>query len=146
MIKKNIFALVIRLQKTSSRRLGQDQYIRLGHTSSGSIQDIFETFSKLLQNVFKTSLRGLAKTTSRHLQDVLKRYFQELFKTYHQVKLFLFTSLRDVFNTFLRRTAKTVIRRRFAYVTLLGNLWSVYKICKSDKNFSSFSFSLHCNF
>ena len=96
----------------SSRRLGQDQYIRLSHTPSGRIQDIFEMFSKFLQNDFKTSLRRLAKTTSRHLQDVLKRYLQEVFKTYHQVKLFLLTSLRDVFNTFLSGTAKTVIRRR----------------------------------
>ena len=31
----------------------------------------------------------------------------------------------------------------FVQVTLLRNVWSVYKICKSDKNFSSFSFSLY---
>ena len=51
LIKTNIFALVIRPQKTSSRRLGQDEYIRLGYTSS----------------------RCLAKSSSRHLQDVLLR-------------------------------------------------------------------------
>ena len=79
--------------KTSSRRLGQDQYIRLGHTSSRRLQD-----------VFKTSSRRLAKTSSRHLQDVLKMY--------HQVKLFLLTSLWEVFNMFVRRTAKTVVYRR----------------------------------
>ena len=56
--------------KTSSRRLGQDQYIRLGYTSSRRLQD-----------VFKTSSRRLAKTSSRHLQDVLLRRFQEVFKT-----------------------------------------------------------------
>ena len=32
--KTNIFLLIIRLQKTSSRCFGQDQYIRLVHTSS----------------------------------------------------------------------------------------------------------------
>ena len=58
LIKMNMFGLDLRLQKTSSRRLDQDQYIRLGHTSS------------------------------RNLQDVLQRYFQDVFKTYHQAKLF----------------------------------------------------------
>ena len=51
LIKTNIFALLIRLQKASSRRLHQDQHIRLGHTSS---------------SVFKTSSRVL-KTSSKRL-------------------------------------------------------------------------------
>ena len=63
--------------KTSSRRLGQDQYIRLGYTSSRRLQDVLQ---KRLQDIFKTS--------SRHLQDILQRYLQDVFKTYHQVKLF----------------------------------------------------------
>ena len=49
--------------------LDQDQYIRLGHTSSRRLQVVF-------------------KTSSRHLQDVLQRCLQDVFKTYHQVKLF----------------------------------------------------------
>ena len=70
--------------KTSSRRLDQDQYIRLGHTSSRRLQDVF-------------------KTSSRRLQDI--------FKTYHQVKLFLLTRLWEAFNTFLRCSfPKTIIR------------------------------------
>ena len=94
--------------KTPSRRLGQYQYICLGHTSSRRLQDvlqkrlqdIFKTSSRRLQNVFKTSW----KTSSRHLQDVLK--------TYHQVKLFLLTRLWEAFNTFLRRYfPETVIYR-----------------------------------
>ena len=63
------------LQKTSSRRLHQDQHIRLGHTSSKRPQDIFKTSSRYFENVFKTS--------SRHLQDV--------FKTYYQINMFLVT-------------------------------------------------------
>ena len=59
------------------RRLHQDQHIRLGHTSSRRLQD-----------VFKTSSRRLAKTSSRHLQDVLQGCLQDVLKTYHQVKLF----------------------------------------------------------
>ena len=101
--------------KTSWKRLHQDQHIRLGHTSSRRLenvfikinifvlvirpQDIFNTSSRCFENVFKTS--------SRQLQDV--------FRTYYQVKLFLVTQfsilrlLREVFKTFLRRTAKTII-------------------------------------
>ena len=81
LIKTNIFALVTRLQRRL-RRLGQDQYIRLGHTSS----------------------RCLAKTASKRFQDV--------FKTYHQVKLLLSTDLWDAFNMFQRHTAKMVVYRR----------------------------------
>ena len=92
LIKTNMFALVLRLQKTSSRRLGQDQYIRLGYTSSRRLQD-----------VFKTSSRRLAKTSSRRLQDVLKmssRHLQDVFKTYYQVKVFLVTQFQDIFETY----------------------------------------------
>ena len=64
LIKTNMFALVLRLQKTSLRRFGQDQYIRLGHTSSSRLQDVLP---RCLQDVFKKSSRGLAKTSSRHL-------------------------------------------------------------------------------
>ena len=89
------------LSSSSSRFLDQDEYIGLNHTFS------------------------------RHLQDVLERCLQDVFEIYYQVKLFLLTRLQEVFNTFLRRTAKTVIYRRICQVTLLRNLWSVYKICKS---------------
>ena len=109
LIKTNIFALVIHLQKTSSRRLGQDQYIRLGHTPSRRLQDVLQ---KRLQDIFKTSCKNVLKTSSRRRQDVLQRCLPDVFKKYHQVKLLLLTNLRDVFNTFLRRTAKTIIYRR----------------------------------
>ena len=49
-------ALLIRLQKMSSRRLDEDKYTRLGHTSSRRLQDLFETSS-----------RRLAKTSSKRL-------------------------------------------------------------------------------
>ena len=129
-----MFALVLRLQKTSSRRLGQDQYIRLGHTSSRRLQDVlkvsskrfvkmssrrfqdaFNTSSRRLQKIYKASSRyfeDVFKTSSRHLQDALQRNLQDFLKAYHQVKLFLLTHLREVFNTFLRRSfPKTVICR-----------------------------------
>ena len=76
-----------------TRRLDQDQYIRLGQTSSRCVED---ALPRRFQNVFKTSSRRLAKmssrhlqdvfkTFSRHLQDVLQKCLQEIFKTYHQV-------------------------------------------------------------
>ena len=61
LIKTNILALAIRLQNTSSKRLDQHQYIRLGHTSS-----------RCLQDVFKTSYKNVFKTSSRCIQDVLQ--------------------------------------------------------------------------
>ena len=85
------------LMKTSSRRLDQDEYIRLTHTSS---EDVFKTSSRRLdqgqyirldhtssrrlQDIFKTSSRRLAKTSSRHLQDIFKtssRLSENFFKT-----------------------------------------------------------------
>ena len=84
LIKTNIFILVICLQKTSSRRLAQDQYFCLGHTSSRSFQDVFKTFSRRLQDVFKTSLRrfqDVFKMSSSHLQDVFKSSSRRLAKT-----------------------------------------------------------------
>ena len=65
---------------------------------------------------------------SRHLQDV--------FKMYNQVKLFLLTRLQEVVETYSTRFLDILRRRlfteRFALVTLLRNLWSGYKIFKSE--------------
>ena len=71
-IKTNIFALFIRLQKTSWRRLGQGQYTCLGHTSSRRLQDVFKTSC---QDVLKTSSKRFQvvfKTSSRRLQNVFR--------------------------------------------------------------------------
>ena len=142
----------LRLQKTSSRRLHQDRYIHITHTSSENVLKtswrrldqgkyilLGHTSSKRLQDVFKTSCKNVFKTSTRHLQNV--------FKTYHQVKLFLLTRFQDVFGTYSKHFWDVLQRRLsiegFAYVTLLRNLRSVYKICKSDKSFSNFSFSLY---
>ena len=130
LIKTNIFALVIRLQKTSSRRLDQDKYICLGHAFSRrfqnvfktSCQDVFQTSSRHFQDVLQNSLQDIfktywrcfkdvLKTPSRYLQDVFKtfsrrlakmssRHLQDVFETYHQVKLFLLTNLQDIFKTY----------------------------------------------
>ena len=115
-----LFALALRLQKTSWPRPIYSSWPYVFKTSSRRLQDVFKTSSrrlqdvlqKRLQDIFKTSCKNIFMTSSRRLQDVLGRYLQDVSKTYHQVKLFLLTSLRDVFNTFLRRTAKTVIYRR----------------------------------
>ena len=71
--------------KASSRRLGQDQYIPVGHTSSRRLQDIF-----------KTSCQDVFKTFSRRLQDVLEKRLQDIFKT----------SCKDIFKTLSRHIIK----------------------------------------
>ena len=135
---------VFRLQKTFSRRLGQDGHIHYTHTSSGDVfktswrrfqdvlqerlldifktsskrfQDVFKTSSRHLQNVYKTFSRGLAKTSSRHLQDVFKTSsgrLQDIFKT---------PSRR--FETCSRRLAKMSSRRcqdvSSSYTVLVNN-------------------------
>ena len=97
LIKTNMFALALRLLKTSSRRfsrrLGQDQYIRLGHASPTLLQDVFKASSRHLAKTSSRHLQNVFKTSSRRLQDVLQRYLPDVFKTYHQIKLFLLTSL-----------------------------------------------------
>ena len=114
-----MFALDLRLQKTSSRCL-QGVLVRINiFVLAIRLQDVFKTFRRRLQNVFKISSRRLAKTSSRHLQKVFKtswktslRHLQDVFKMHHPVKLFLLTRLWEAFNTFLRRSfPKTVIYR-----------------------------------
>ena len=125
----------------SRRRLDQDQYIRIGHTSSRRLQevlekrlqDIFKAFSRRLQDIFKTSskrlrdvlqkrLQDIFKTSSRRLQDIFKtpsrrfeevllRCLQDAFKTCHQVMLFLLTSFQDVFKTYSQRFWGVLQRR-----------------------------------
>ena len=70
--KTNIFALVIHLQKTPSRRL-QDVLVK----TNIFVPDI------RLQHVFKTSCKNV-KTYLRHLQDVLKMWcITDIFWWYH---------------------------------------------------------------
>ena len=126
LIKTNMFALALRLQKTSWSRPIYSSWLYVFKTSSRRFQDVFKTScknvfktsSRRLQDVLKTSskrlqdvLKNVFKTSSRRLQDVLQRYLQDVFKTYHQVKLFLLTRLRELFNTFLMCIAKMVIYR-----------------------------------
>ena len=59
LIKTNMFVLALRLQKTSSRRLGQDQYIHLGHTSSRRLQDVFKKSSRRLQDILPRCLQDV---------------------------------------------------------------------------------------
>ena len=98
--KTNIDALLIRLKKTSSWRLDQDQYFRLGHTSSRRLQDVFKMSSRRLQDVLQKCLQDIFKTSSRHLRDVLPRRLQGFFKTSSKrlAKMSL-KHLQDVFKT-----------------------------------------------
>ena len=83
LIKTNIIVLVIRLQ------------------------DVFKTFSRRLQDVFKTSCQDIFKTSSRRLQDVLQKRLQDIFKTSSR-------RFQDVFETssrLIQDVLKTSSRR-----------------------------------
>ena len=149
LIKTNMFALALRLQKTSwsrpiysswpyvfktsSRRLAKMSSRRFQDVFKTSCKNVFKTSSRRLQDVLKTSskrlqdvLKNVFKTSSRRLQDVLQRYLQDVFKTYHQVKLFLLTRLREVLNTFLRHSfLKTVIYRRICLSKTTSEIFMV---------------------
>ena len=85
------------------RRLGQDQYIRLCHTSSTHLQDVLPRY---LQDVFKTS----SKTSSRHLQDFFKtfrRRLQDIFKaSCHDVFKTSSKRLQDVLKNFFKTSSR----------------------------------------
>ena len=78
LFKTNMLTLALHLQKTSWWR---EIYLSWPYVfktyyknSSRHLQDVFKTFWRRFQDIFKTSC-----------QDVLQRYFQDVFKTYHQV-------------------------------------------------------------
>ena len=128
----------LRLQKTSSRRLHQDEYICLTRTSSEMssrclqevlirtnilvlvihLQDVFKTFSRRSQDDLKTSCQDVFKRFWRRLQDIFKtssKPLQEVFKTFWRRLQDVFKTssrhLQDFFKTSSRRLAKTSSRR-----------------------------------
>ena len=118
----------LRLQKTSSRRLDQDEYICLSHMSSEDVlietnifilviclQDVFKTSWKNVFKTFSRRLQDVLKTSSRHLQDTFKTSWQDVFKTsskcYQEIlqkrlQDILKTSCKDIFKTFSRHIIK----------------------------------------
>ena len=98
LIKTNIFALFIRLQKTSWWRTIYSSWSYVFKR----FQDNFKTSSRQLQDIFKTTSRHVQDILLGHHQDVLQICLQDVFKTHHQVKLFLLTPLKDVFETYSR--------------------------------------------
>ena len=114
------------LMKTSSRRLDQDEYIRLTHTSA---EDVFKTSSRrldqgqyirldhtssrCLKDIFKASSRRLAKTSSRHLQDIFQtssRHLQEVFKTFRKLLQDVFNYLQDVLKDVFKMFSRRIIK------------------------------------
>ena len=82
LIKANVFALVIHTSsedafKTSSRRLHQDQYIRLGHMPC---HDVFKTSSKHLQYVLQKRLQDIFRMSFKNVDKISSRHFQDIFK------------------------------------------------------------------
>ena len=130
----------LRLHNPSSRRLDQDEYIRLSHTSSEDVlvktnifvlairlQDVFKTSSRRLA---KMSSRRLAKTSSRRLQDVFKtssRHLQDVFKT--SCKNVFKTSsrrLQDVLQKYLQDVFKTYHQVKLFLLTSLQDVFNMF--------------------
>ena len=93
LIKTNIFALVIRFQKTS-----------LSRPTYSSLPYVFKKSSRRFQDVFKTSSICLAKTSVILLQDVLQKRLQDIFKKSSSL-------FADVVKTSSRRLGKMSSRR-----------------------------------
>ena len=124
----------LHLQKTSSRRLDQNEHIRLTHTFSEDVfktsrsRPIYSSWSYVFKTssgcLAKTSSRRLAKMSSRHLQDVFKsktscenvfntssRRFQDVFKmSSRRLPDFLLKRLQDLFKASLRSLEETSLR------------------------------------
>ena len=110
---------------------------------------LMKTSWRRLEDVLiKTSIFPLAlllqKTSSRRLQDVLDK---PIYSSWLYVFKMSSRRFQDVFKTSCKNVFKTSSTEEYALVTLLLiTLWSVYKSCKTDKNFSSFSFSVYYTF
>ena len=110
-LDEDVFRL--RLQKTSSGRLDQDEYIyqliHLQKTSSRCLQDLLTKTNIFvlvirLQDVFKMFLRHLQDVLQKRLQYVFKtpsRRFEDVFKTSSRhLQNILQRHLQDVFKTY----------------------------------------------
>ena len=142
-----MFALALRLQKTSSRRL-QDVLVKTNiFVLAIRLLDVFKTFSRRLQDVFKTSCQVVFKTSCKNVFKASSRRLQDVFKTYHQVKLFLLTRLWEAFNTFLRRSfPKTVIYRGICLSNTTSDKFMVSVPNLQERYFRNFSLSLYYTF
>ena len=79
LIKTNMFALALRLQKTSWSRPIYLSWPYLFKTSSKRLQNVFKSSSRRLQDVFKTfwrRLQDVSKTSSRLSAKIPSRRFQ----------------------------------------------------------------------
>ena len=85
LIKTNMFASALRLQKTSSRRL-QDVLVKTNiFVLAIRLQDVFRTFSRRLQDVLQKGLQDISKTSSRRFEDVFKTSSRSLEKRLQDV-------------------------------------------------------------
>ena len=77
LIETDIFALVVRLQKTSSR-LRQDVIIKTNiFFLIIGLQDMFKMISKRLQGIFEMSCKTVFKISSRRFEDMSWRRLGE---------------------------------------------------------------------
>ena len=121
----------IRLSHTSSRCLGQDQNICLGYTSSRRLQDVFKTSSRSSRRLTKAfsrhlpdvlSSRRLNKTSSRRLQKVFKTSCKNIFKT----DVLKTSHLQDVLQRYLQGDYKTYHQVKLFLLTRLRDVINTF--------------------
>ena len=88
LIKTNKFVLVIRLQKTSWRRLQDILPRSLQDVSKTPCKNIFKTSSRCLQDIFKTSFKDVLKTFSRRIIRLSCLPRSHLWEIYGQFRTF----------------------------------------------------------
>ena len=108
--------------KTSLRRLGQDQYIRLGHTSSICLEGVLKTSSRRLQDIFKTSSRlfkDVFKRSSRCIRSVFKTSWKTSSRHVREVFKTFQRRLQDIFKTYHQVTLFLLTRLRETFNAFL---------------------------
>ena len=109
------------LQKTSSRRLGQEQYIRLGHTSSRRLQYVFSV------TMFRRP---------RRLQVVLR----DVFKILEDEKLLRWRRVENIFKTSSRPANFNFRKHILIHTSKILKKHANFKILSRDEVFTSLFF------
>ena len=128
-----------------SRRLDQNEYNCLSHTSSRRLQDVFKTSSRGLVKMPARILQDIFKESRTHFEKVLKTFLRQLqdvlddFKMYHQVKLFLQTRLQDVFKA-------SKASRRFQRINKYIKVQNIRINVSLKMYFAGFRFSIYTPF
>ena len=139
-----MFALAIRLQdvfKTFSRLLQDVFKMFFQEAVKTSWKNVFKTSSRRLQDVLKTSLRRLVKTSSMRPQNVFKTSGKNVFKTSSRhLQDDLQRYLQDVFKTYHQVKVYLLPSLRYVFNALLRRTAKTVIYCRICLGHSSQEF------